>query len=985
MSRSNLHDLKAGSAGWPCLCRHSGGPLACGVTILLVSLLTLAGLITPASQQPCLAGAHDHAWQSALLQKLAPPAAMRILSLDSSGGSGTGITLSLSFRDQSGRAVVNGTLTGLMDLDPAKGIAFDLLLEQTTLQLAGLSSSLTGSFVGSLSPNQDRIFLESWELELANPRVISRQNVRALPDMSLSGRDTRVLGRDTLQFGLVRIGVKGRSLASGQLEMTPKTGLQVRGSIQVPPLVELLESLKPGQPIQVNNPSGKELEFDFSLPFSDPEKAPSASVSIVSRQALSLSSPAPGLDISLPPGDLSIRVSKPPETAWTEAAHARIDYAARKPLAFGPARMNSPEISTLLSWDGSGLQAENTRIRASGLLLSSANGTFRTGSFQATAQSLGLFPGLESENSISLHFADLGTMSLDLKADPALKAIQAQLQTGPLDLGSLIRLTAQTAVEPFPENWSTQGGLACSGQFAHQKPETGLTLNCTLDDLALASPDGSILTDKVAADLSAAFEKNGQERNISSRLEIRQGEALWGTRYVDFASIPLRLSLEGHSAGPILPADLNLKANWTGIGELTVGSRIVPSSQGLIVRGDSSLKSKNLARLLALALPGLESLDISGQAGFDGRFIGAGSGLTLQGSFAAHEIGILPPGNATEVQGASLDLPMHLVLGQPGQSLEADLPAWGRLNPGKVRVQGRNIQISPVQVSLQPEELLTRGVLKLKSSGIQVALSNIVVHDPVSSEFEVRAGLRLDELDLHKLSPESFPLQGKIKGQLPAVSLNQDRLSTAGELTGTFFGGELTLSELLMIRPFDPSRELGGTCQVKALHLEELSSSVGVGRVTGRMNVNLQNLQLAFGQPVAFALRAKSAPAQGVKQRISLQAVNSLSILGTGRGLSGLGVRFYANFFQEFPYENIGLACVLKNDTFTLSGLIHEDDVEYIVKRPLLGINVINTTPHNRIAFSDMLKRINRIAEQSGTQQQGNPQDSPSPDSNVTQ
>jgi hypothetical protein len=889
---------------------------------------------------------------------------MRILALDSSGGSGTEIIMSLSFRDQSGRISVNGTLSGLMNLDSKGGLAFDLHLGHTTLRLPGLSTSLTGSCTGRLSQDQDQVLLETWKLQLANPRITPGENIRAIPDMTLSGRDTRVLGRGRLESGVVRIGLKGRPLASCRVELTPETGLQVQGSIQVAPLVELLKSLKTGLPIQVNNASGKQLEFDFLLPSAELEKAPSPSLSIVSRQVLRLSSPASGLNIDLPPGDVSIKVSQTPQTAWTEAAHARLDYASGKTLALGPLRVKSPELSTLLSWDGTSLQAENTRFRASGLVMESGKGTFGTGSFQASADSLRLYPGLETENGLSLHFADLGTISLDLKAGPGLDGLQARFQTDPLDLGGLLRLTAQATAGPFPEAWSTQGGLACSGRFAHHSPDSDLNLNCTLSGLALSSPDGSILTDKVAADFSAALVKNEQGRKMSSRLDISQGEALWGTRYVDFASIPLRLSLKGESTGATLPAHLDLRANWTGVGDLLVGTSIASSSQGLIAHGDCSLTSRNLAQLLALAIPGSEELNISGRAGFEGRFTGSASGLTLKGSLAAREVGILPADNATRVQGASLDLPMHLVLGEPGLPLETELPAWGSLNPGEIRLQGQNVQISPLQVSLHPEELLTRGALKLQTSGIQASLSDIAVHDPLSPDLELRAGLRLDELDLPGLSPGSFPLQGSIRGELPAITLNRDRLSTAGQLTGTFFGGELTLSDLLMIRPFEPSREFGGTCQVKALHLEELSSSVGVGRVTGRMNLNLQNLRLAYGQPAAFALRARSVPVQDVEQRISLQAVNSLSILGTGRGLSGLGVRFYANFFQEFPYKSIGLACVLKNDIFTLSGLIHEGGVEYIVKRPLLGINVINTTPHNRIAFSDMLKRIKRIAAQ---------------------
>ena len=69
-----------------------------------------------------------------------------------------------------------------------------------------------------------------------------------------------------------------------------------------------------------------------------------------------------------------------------------------------------------------------------------------------------------------------------------------------------------------------------------------------------------------------------------------------------------------------------------------------------------------------------------------------------------------------------------------------------------------------------------------------------------------------------------------------------------------------------------------------------------------------------------------------------------------------------AKFFREFSYDRIGIECRLKNDVFTVRGLIREDGVEYLVKRRFFaGINVINANPDNRIGFSDMLDRVRRV------------------------
>jgi hypothetical protein len=104
-----------------------------------------------------------------------------------------------------------------------------------------------------------------------------------------------------------------------------------------------------------------------------------------------------------------------------------------------------------------------------------------------------------------------------------------------------------------------------------------------------------------------------------------------------------------------------------------------------------------------------------------------------------------------------------------------------------------------------------------------------------------------------------------------------------------------------------------------------------------------------------------SVPVKGVTQSVSLKAVNSISLVSTGSALSGLGSSLMTTFFREFPYEKIGFRCDLKNDVFTVRGLIHEDGVEYLVKRRFFGgINVVNRNPDNRIGFSDMVERAKR-------------------------
>jgi hypothetical protein len=118
---------------------------------------------------------------------------------------------------------------------------------------------------------------------------------------------------------------------------------------------------------------------------------------------------------------------------------------------------------------------------------------------------------------------------------------------------------------------------------------------------------------------------------------------------------------------------------------------------------------------------------------------------------------------------------------------------------------------------------------------------------------------------------------------------------------------------------------------------------------------------MEYGQPASFVLEIESVEARGVERRISIDAIQSISILGTGAG-SALN-QGITRFFKEYPYSKIGLRCVLRNDQFSVNGTIHDGGKEYLVRRGFLrGVDVVNQNPENVISFRDMAERIRRIS-----------------------
>lgn len=279
----------------------------------------------------------------------------------------------------------------------------------------------------------------------------------------------------------------------------------------------------------------------------------------------------------------------------------------------------------------------------------------------------------------------------------------------------------------------------------------------------------------------------------------------------------------------------------------------------------------------------------------------------------------------------------------------------------ELRLAGEKLGPLDIPVVLVPNRLYIGGSIAVPLFDGRLDLRGIRVDEPLSPDFRIRLAVRLDGLDLARIGGKDSILEGRLDGLLDPVLVGKDRLTAVGDLTGDLFGGRMEIRNVAVERPFQPGREITSDVDVSLLDLQRLSAALGIGRVTGRLSGSAAGLRVAYGQPVAFRLRLESVPVRGVAQSVSLKAVDSISVVSTGSPLSGLGSSIMTRLFREFPYAKIGIECSLKNDVFTVRGLVHEDGVEYLVKRRLLaGIDVINRNPDNRIGFSDMLERAKR-------------------------
>ena len=521
------------------------------------------------------------------------------------------------------------------------------------------------------------------------------------------------------------------------------------------------------------------------------------------------------------------------------------------------------------------------------------------------------------------------------------------------------------------DSWSPTGEIDIAARLEPAVGGSRVAATAAFHQVGFSSPAGDVLGQNLAGrvDLEALLTRQPRGK---ADLTVRQGEALWGTVYVDLAKFPLDLHAGGTRAAPEEYEDLTLEGGWAGFGRLTVKGKARHAGKLWSHQGHLSLRDARLGPIfrtflrdpLAASRRELAGLEMEGTAEVDLSFTGSGEAADLSGGLRLRSGAVRRGKEPPLFSDLVIDLPIAYSLGaeDPGRPRPSDAKKWGRLSLKTLRLADQDLGPLEMPAVLVPNRLYLGGGVDASLFGARLSLRKIQVDQPLSPAFLIRMAAELDGLDLARVSGENFKLEGHLGGILDPIVIGLKRMTAAGELTGDLFGGRLEIHDVTVERPFSSGREIGADINVSLMDLERFSEALGIGRITGRTSGSIEGLRIAYGQPVAFSLRMESVPVKGVDQSVSLKAVNSISLVSTGSALSGMGASLMTTFFKEFPYAKIGFESSLKNDIFTVRGIIHEDGVEYLVKRPFFGgINVINRNPDNRIGFSDMVERAKRV------------------------
>ena len=468
----------------------------------------------------------------------------------------------------------------------------------------------------------------------------------------------------------------------------------------------------------------------------------------------------------------------------------------------------------------------------------------------------------------------------------------------------------------------------------------GFQLNWQLKDYSYFDPEGTWGGEAVEGKITFDV-KEGESREIKSSLSLHKGQFLYDKWYFNWEETPLSLQVHG-----------SLREN---IFVLHDGDLRLAQDTRLSLKGKTDLEKNEYWLDQA-------SLNIEDAAKAYSLFCKQ----PLQAIYPIIEkIGIT---GKLRVEAEQLSLPA--ARGQLWTSFE------GAVSLPNVRID--NLKLHLPLVHTVPEE--KRGFIQI---------SRLVLHDQefnnIYVPLSVKAGqMHLTEalhfafaqgrasllslegtsypfflkgsITLENIGLSSLPVLSSLRSEIVRFELTPDYARVDGSILISALGGEIMITNVKVEQIFSRYPKIRADIGFENIDLAQISQYFSFGEMSGIINGHIKDLRIAYGQPESFELLIESAHQKGKRQMISLAAVNNISVLAQG---SPVMVSWL--FPKTFPYQKIGIKCSLKNDYFVIHGLMKHGDKEYLIEKRLFGIDVVNRSPGQMVAFKEMIDRFKQI------------------------
>ena len=206
---------------------------------------------------------------------------------------------------------------------------------------------------------------------------------------------------------------------------------------------------------------------------------------------------------------------------------------------------------------------------------------------------------------------------------------------------------------------------------------------------------------------------------------------------------------------------------------------------------------------------------------------------------------------------------------------------------------------------------------------------------------------------------------GRLSGVIPNVRYANGRLEVGGMLLVRAFDGDITLGNLQLLQPLSVIPQLRADARVDNIDLEALTGAFSFGRIEGRLDGRVDGLYLEAWRPVAFDASFATPAGDTSRHRISQKAVDNISSVGGG-GVGGVLSRGMLRFFDDFPYDKLGISCRLENGTCEMGGVAPAANGYYIVKGRLLPPRLDVIGYSDRVNWRSLIAQLVAVTRRQG-------------------
>jgi hypothetical protein len=464
----------------------------------------------------------------------------------------------------------------------------------------------------------------------------------------------------------------------------------------------------------------------------------------------------------------------------------------------------------------------------------------------------------------------------------------------------------------------------------------------------------------------------GEATNVRGNLTAQSGELLWDKFYANLAGTQPTVQLDGtyrrdRELLDCRGCSISLRQVGTVAIKGAIEGHIGQPSFDLELRSSNfspgALFDRLLRENLNRRLPWLEKLVVAGEAAFQTRLSGRAGNLAAAGEVSIRSGALRGKSNDWELAEIVLDLPFNIVWKRNGKN-SAQAPRTGRLSVGKIRFGAHTARLSDTALSLVNNELRFREPLRAAVFGGELIVRDLVWPDIIVQPQELSFAAECKRLQLEELTRAfGWPLfTGTLTGSIPQVESSDGVLKTSGEIEAEIFGGRARLSKLDIENPFSPLASIRLDARLANIDLEQLSRTFAFGQISGILEGTIADLIITDGQPAQFVADLHTVD-RGTEQRISVEALNKITVLSSGQSAGAL-YGGLAGLFDSFRYSKLGFKATLRNDRLTLRGVETRGDQEFLVVGTFLPptVNVVSHT--QAIAFSELLRRLERVSSE---------------------